>query len=151
MLNEYRLTWTNLGLRARLYESSGNSIACLSRCTPSPVTTEEFKKLNRIFENIMNVDEDEQQNTTSNQKLNISDFVNLWLDRYMHGVLWKSRYQAQVEPLIHAIQAGYPGNTKQTLTQLATAMFAASATSHTVPQGFQNVIDTKSEKDDEEI
>jgi hypothetical protein len=149
LLNEYKLTWTNLGLRARLYESSKNSVACLSRCTPTPITTEEFKKLNRIFENIMNIDEEDQpsdqgtsQVNPSNTKMSIADFITLWLDKYMHPILWKDSPAApKVNAIIQQVQNTYPEHSRDALISLGNAMFAISSTGDQLPDGLANAVE----------
>lgn len=79
-----------------------------------------YDKMNRIFESIINIDEEAQART-------ISDFMMDWFTQYMQGVNWQSS-QAIVQQKLNKIQDDYPNNVKQNLTDLARIGLALSKT-----------------------
>jgi hypothetical protein len=135
MLREHGLTWDNLGLRNRLYEGAGNSGVFLSRCSPIPVASPEFKKMDLIFEGII-TELFEGQSGEADQS--ISTYLMTWFGKWMKGVDWEGR-RPQVQSLISAIETNYPkGNWKGAIQQLAKAAYAISAAGSTSPEGLAN-------------
>ncbi len=88
---------------------------------PRPVSESTYDKMNRVFESIINVDEEDVQLRT------ISDFMMDWFTQYMQGVNWQSS-QAIVQQKLNKIQDDYPNNIKQNLTDLARIGLALSKT-----------------------
>ena len=141
MLREHGLTWDNLGLRIRLYESASNSGVFLSRCKPIPVATPDFKKMDLVFEGIVTelFGFGKKQPVAANPNaMGVADFIRAWLKKYMGPVDW-SASETNVEPLIQAIEANYKKPNKA-LTDLANAMFAIASISPNVPPGIENAL-----------
>jgi hypothetical protein len=143
MLREHGLTWDNLGLRVRLYESAGNSGVFLSRCMPIPVATEEYRKLDQVFESIVNVNEflgfgKKQPAPANPNAMGVADFLNAWLDKYMGPTEWHDK-KAQIEPLVQAVAAN-PNSPRKALIALANAMFAIASVSKVTPPGIANAL-----------
>ncbi len=89
-----------------------------------------YRRLNQIFESIINVDEAAQLRT-------ISDFMMDWFTQYMQGVNWNSN-KPIVQQKLEKLQDEYPKNIKQNLTDLARIGLALSkaATPAGAPQEF---------------
>ena len=141
MLREHGLTWDNLGLRIRLYEGAGESGVFLSRCNPIPVATPEFKKMDQVFEGIVNelFGFGKKQPVAANPNaMTVTDFIKAWLDKYMGPVQWHDK-AATIEPLVQAVDANYK-NPKKALTALATAMFSIASVSKNTPPGIANAL-----------
>ena len=135
MLREHSLTWDNLGLRTRLYESVGETGVFLSRCKPIPVSTLEFKKMDQVFEGIVTELFGKQPVEGAES---ISSYMMDWFSQWMTGVDWNKR-KPQVQSLINAIEASYPrGNWKGAIQQLAKAAYAITTAGSSVPKGVQN-------------
>lgn len=136
MLREHRLTWDNLGLRIRLYEGAKNSGVFLSRCSPIPVTTPEFKKMDQVFESIVTELFGNTKPVEGAER--ISSFMTDWFGKWMHGVDWNKR-KPQVQSLINAIETSYPnGNWKDAIKQLARAAYSYSSNGTNIPKGAMN-------------
>jgi len=141
MLREHGLTWDNLGLRIRLYEGAGESGVFLSRCNPIPVATPEFKKMDQVFEGIVNelFGFGKKQPVAANPNaMTVTDFIKAWLDKYMGPVQWHDK-AATIEPLVQAVDANYK-NPKKALTALATAMFSIASVSKNTPPGIADAL-----------
>lgn len=81
-------------------------------------TESTYDKMNRVFESIINVEEQAGLRT-------IADYMMEWFTRYMEGVDWQSS-KAAVQQKIEKLQAEYPKNAKQNLTDLARMGLALS-------------------------
>lgn len=79
-----------------------------------------YDKMNRIFESIINIDEETQART-------IADFMMDWFSQYMEGVNWQAS-QGIVKQKVDKLQDEYPANVKQNLTDLARIGLALSKT-----------------------
>lgn len=77
-----------------------------------------YKKMNRVFESIINIDEAAQLRT-------IGDFMLDWFSQYMQGVNWQAN-KPIVQQKISKLQDEYPKNVKQNLTDLARIGLALS-------------------------
>ena len=77
-----------------------------------------YDKMNRIFESIINLDEETELRT-------ISDFMMDWFKQYMQGVEWAGS-QAIIKQKLDQLQKEYPNNVKQNLTDLARMGLALS-------------------------
>lgn len=77
-----------------------------------------YDKMNRVFENIINIDEDDNQMT-------ISDYMMNWFAQYMQGVQWEGR-KPLIKQKLEQLQKDYPKNVKQHLTDLAKIGLALS-------------------------
>lgn len=101
---------------------------------PVPVKESTYDKMNRIFESIINVDEEAGQRT-------VADFMMDWFTQYMQGVNWQSS-QAVVKQKLDQLQKEYPNNVKKNLTDLARIGLALSKVSSPAgaPQEFSQAI-----------
>lgn len=101
---------------------------------PVPVKESTYDKMNRIFESIINVDEEAGQRT-------VADFMMDWFTQYMQGVNWQSS-QAVVKQKLDQLQKEYPSNVKKNLTDLARIGLALSKVSSPAgaPQEFSQAI-----------
>ena len=93
-----------------------------------------YDKMNRIFESIINIEEEAGQRT-------IADFMMDWFTQYMQGVNWQSS-QAVVKQKLDQLQKEYPNNVKKNLTDLARIGLALSkaASPAGAPQEFSQAI-----------
>ena len=82
-----------------------------------------YDKMNRVFESIINIDEETQEA----EARTIADFMMDWFTQYMEGVNWQSS-QAIVKQKLDKLQAEYPKNLNQNLTDLARVGLALSKT-----------------------
>lgn len=89
-----------------------------------------YDKMNRVFESIINIDEQAQART-------VADFMMDWFTQYMQGVEW-SGSKAIVQQKLDQLQKEYPNNVKQNLTNLARIGLALSKVSSPAgaPQEF---------------
>jgi hypothetical protein len=145
MLREHGLTWDNLGLRIRLYEGAGNSGVFLSRCNPIPVASPEFKKMDLVFEGIVNelfgFGKKKEPAAPNPNAMSVADYIKVWLEKYMGPVEWQV-HLSQIEPQIQAVAAN-PKNPKKALTALADAMFGIASISKNTPPGIENLTGKK--------
>ena len=96
----------------------------------------DFDKLNRIFESIMEADEQSNAQTT------ISQYMMNWFAAYMQGSNWQNA-KHQVEPIIKQIESSYKVDKgKAAIKQLAGTAFAIAKSSPQEPKGFENVAKT---------
>ena len=115
------------------YRPKGHSVSTLAFVddiedvyTPSPTsgtsTTKEsrYHKMNRIFESIINIDEEAGASS-------ISEFMMDWFGKYMQGVNWEPKKQL-VQQKLNTLQDEYPKNLKKNLTDLARFGLALSKT-----------------------
>ena len=77
-----------------------------------------YDKMNRIFESIVNIDEQAELRT-------ISDFMMDWFGQYMQGVNWQAS-QAIVKQKLDKLQDEYPKNVDANLKDLARVGLALS-------------------------
>lgn len=95
--------------------------------TPGGITTggagmkvkeSSYDKMNRIFESIINIDEQAELRT-------ISDYMMDWFGQYMQGVEWESS-RAIVQQKMNKLQDEYPKNIDANLNELARMGLALS-------------------------
>ena len=77
-----------------------------------------YAKMNRIFESIINIDEEAQLRT-------IGDYMMDWFGQYMQGVEWQGS-KAIVQQKINKLQDDYPKNVDANLEALARIGLALS-------------------------
>lgn len=77
-----------------------------------------YDKMNRIFESIINIDEDDNAST-------ISEFMIDWFSKYMQGVNWESK-RPLIQQKLNKLQDEYPKNLNANLTDLARLSLALS-------------------------
>lgn len=82
-----------------------------------------YDKMNRVFESIINIDEETQEA----EARTVADFMMDWFTQYMEGVNWQSS-KAIVQQKLDKLQAEYPKNVNQNLTDLARIGLALSKT-----------------------
>ena len=101
---------------------------------PVPVKESSYDKMNRIFESIINIEEEAGQRT-------IADFMMDWFTQYMQGVNWQPS-QAVVKQKLDQLQKEYPNNVKKNLTDLARIGLALSKASSPAgaPQEFSQAL-----------
>jgi hypothetical protein len=94
---------------------------------PKPVKESSYDKMNRIFESIMEVED--------NQGVSIRNFMTDWFAAYMTNTKWES-YKAQVDPMLQAVEDSYAKDRgKAAIKQLAKTAFSISKLSPMKPQG----------------
>jgi hypothetical protein len=100
-----------------------------------------FYELNKIFESILQVNEDTSET--------LSQYLYAWFGKYMAGTDWKSR-EATIKPIVLDIEQKYlsKGDWKGGLKKLAQAGYAIASASKAVPKGAQNAVPTGAEKKD---
>jgi hypothetical protein len=142
MLREYGLSWENLGLRIRLDESVGNKGVFISRGLVIPVVTPEYKKLNQVFESIVNVNELFGNTLQPNAGAeSLEQFLTAWFGKYMQGVNWEAK-KGMLLPLIKDVADSYP-RIQGPLKQLARGAYAVSSAYGHLPAGAPKASDTK--------
>lgn len=99
----------------------------------------QFHKLNYIFENIMQMMDDENQpENTEPTAMSISQFMMEFFTKYMSGVNWKSK-QNMIQPLVLDIQRGYQqGGYKDAIKNLAKAAYTLQQASGSISAGAKN-------------
>ena len=120
---------TRTPIQQRLYDKQVKG----NRPSKSTESTD-FDKLNRIFESIMEADEQSNAQTT------ISQYMMNWFAAYMQGSNWQNA-KHQVEPIIKQIESSYKVDKgKAAIKQLAGTAFAIAKSSPQEPKGFENIV-----------
>ena len=134
MLKEHGLTWGSLGLRIRLYEGIGNSGIFISRSNQKTTMTdaEEFRRLNQIFESIMEAGHPDPT---------ISEYMMSWFGKYMDPVNW-NKYQSKIKSLTDQIQSTYNKDKGEAaIGKLARMAFSIAQSTPQAPAGMRDEVD----------
>lgn len=90
-----------------------------------------YRRLNKIFESIVNINEQGNQQT-------IAQFMTSWFNQYMQGVNWKSQ-EGLVNQMIKDIENTYASDKgKGAIKKLAKTAFALSKSASGLPKGMED-------------
>lgn len=98
--------------------SPGGTPGSITKGGPTFTKESKYHTLNRIFESIVNIDEQEE-------KMPLADFLMSWYTQYMQGTDWQGS-KPIVQNKINAIAKEYPNNLKNNLKSLAQMSLALS-------------------------
>jgi hypothetical protein len=87
----------------------------------------EYIKLNRLFENIVNIDE-------QTDLMPMSEYMMNWFSQYMQNVAWEGSKPA-IQTQVDKLAAEYPNNLKSNLQKLAQTALALSKAASKPPAG----------------
>lgn len=98
--------------------SPGGTPGGITRGGPTFAKESKYHALNKIFESIVNIDEQEE-------KIPLADFLMSWYTQYMQGADWQGS-KSIVQNKINTLVKEYPNNLKNNLKSLAQMSLALS-------------------------